>query len=67
MATKAVDTEAACQSAVVLMGGSIERWMDSLEVQGNATNSFIKFKKLFINQYTPLDEKNSAWYKLYKL
>ena len=41
--------------------------MDRLEVQGNALNSFPEFEKLFINQYTPLDNKNVAWNELQEL
>ena len=48
-ATKAADTEAACQYAVVLISGNTARWMDRLEVQGHAPNSFPEFEKLFIN------------------
>ena len=36
VATKAANTEAACQYAVVLMGGNNVRWMNRLKVQGNA-------------------------------
>ena len=46
IATKAADTEAACQYAVVLMAGNTARWMDRLEVQGHALNSFLEFEKL---------------------
>ena len=41
--------------------------MDRLEVQVYAPNSFPEFKKLFINQYAPLDNKNVAKDKLRKL
>ena len=48
-ATEVADTLAACQYAVALMAGNGARWMDRLEVQGHAPNSFLEFKKLFIN------------------
>ena len=48
-ATKASGTLAACQYAVALMAGNMARWMDMLEVQGHALNSFSEFEKLFIN------------------
>ena len=38
--------------------------MDRLKAQINALNSFLEFKKLLTNQYTPLDNKNIAWDKL---
>ena len=40
---------AAYQYAVVLMIGNAAKWMDRLEVQGHAPNSFPEFEKLFIN------------------
>ena len=48
-ATEAADMEAACQYTVVLMAGNAARWIDRLEVQGHAPNSFLEFEKLFIN------------------
>ena len=48
------------------MAGNVARWMDTLEVQGHALNSFPKFEKLFINQYAPLDNKNIGRDKLHK-
>ena len=48
-ATKASGTLAACQYAMALMAGNAARWMDRLEVKGHASNSFLEFKKLFIN------------------
>ena len=42
------------------MGGNAERWINRLEVQGNAPKRFLKLEKLFINQYTQLDDKNIA-------
>ena len=48
-ATKAAETLAACQYAVALMAGNAARWMNRLEVQGHAPNSFPEFEKLFIN------------------
>ena len=48
-ATEAADTLAAYQYEVVLMSGNAARWMDRLEVQGHAPNSFPEFEKLFIN------------------
>ena len=47
-ATEAADTQAVYQYTVVLMGGNAARWMDRLEVQGHAPNSFLDFDKLFI-------------------
>ena len=47
--TKASGTLAACQYTVVLMAGNVARWMDRLEVQDHAPNSFPEFKNLFIN------------------
>ena len=44
-ATEASDTLAACQYAVVLMAGNVARWMDRLEVQGHAPNSFPGIQK----------------------
>ena len=41
--------------------------MNRIEVQGSTLGSFLGFKKLFINQYTPLDDKNIAKDKLYQL
>ena len=63
-ATKAAGMEAAYQYAVVLMAGNAARWMDSLEVQGHALNSFMEFEKLFTKYYTPLDDKSIARDKL---
>ena len=48
-ATKAADTLAVGQYAVALMAGNATRWIDRLEVQGHAPNSFPEFEKLFIN------------------
>ena len=48
-ANKAADTEAACQYVVVLMEVNAARWMDRLEVQGHAQNSFPELEKLFIS------------------
>ena len=67
VATEAADIEAVYQYAVALMGGNVARLMDKLEVQGNVPKSFPVFKKLFINQYTPLGDKNIAKDKLHKL
>ena len=67
IATKSANTESACQYTVKKMECNAERWMDTLEVQGNALNSFLQLKKLYINQYTPLDNKNIAQDKLCKL
>ena len=47
-ATEAADTLAACQDTVALMTGNAARWMDRLEVQGYAPNSFLEFEKLFL-------------------
>ena len=60
IATKAADTDIVHQYTVETMGGNAARWMDSLEVQGNDPNSFPTFKKLFIDQYAPLDNKKIA-------
>ena len=49
------------------MGGNTIRLIDGLEVQGNNLNSFPEFKKLFINQYALLDNKNIARDKFHKL
>ena len=67
IATKAADTEIACQYFVVLMAGNIARWMDRWEVQRNAPNSFLEYDKLFIYQYTLLHDKNIARDSLHKL
>ena len=67
IATKSSETEAACQYAVVLMGGNAVRWMDRLEVQVKALNSFPEFEKLFIDQYPLLDDKTIAQEKLGEL
>ena len=60
IATKAADTEVACQYIVILIEGYTTRWIDRLEVQSNPPNSFLEFEKLFINCYAPLDNKNIA-------
>ena len=49
------------------MGCNTERYMDRLEVQGNAPNSFSEFKKLLLNQYAPLDNKDVVQDKLHAL
>ena len=49
------------------MAGNVARWMGRLEVQGHTPNNFPEFKKLFINYYTPLDDKNVARDKLREL
>ena len=67
IATETADTEATYQYAVALMGGNAARWMDRLEAQGNAPNSFLEFKKLSFNQYTPLDDKKNGRDKLQEL
>ena len=38
-----------CQYTVVLMEGNVERWMNRLEVQESAPNTFLGFEKLFFN------------------
>ena len=48
-ATKAADTEAACQYAVVLMASNAVRYMNRLEVQSHALDSFPEFQKFFLN------------------
>ena len=46
------------------MGNNVVRWMDRLEAKESTPNSFLEFKKLFISQYTPLDNKNIVRDKL---
>ena len=67
IATKTANTQLVCKYTVVLMGGNTEKWMNRLEVHGNAPNSFLEIEKLFINQYSPLDDENIAHDKLYEL
>ena len=54
------DTAQACQYSVALMGGNAARWMDRLEVRGEAPATFPDFEHMFIDQYAPLDKKNVA-------
>ena len=49
------------------MGGNAARWIDHLEVWGEAPAMFPDFKPMFIDQYTPLDDKNIARDKLQEL
>ena len=42
---KAADPDEVCQYAVVLMGGNAARWMDRLEVQGNALKQLRRIQK----------------------
>ena len=42
------------------MGSNTARWMDYLEVQGQVPTMFPDFERMFIDQYAPLDEKNTA-------
>ena len=49
------------------MGGNAARWMDRLEVQGEAPTMFPDFECMFIDQYAPLDDKNVARDKLQEL
>ena len=49
------------------MGGNATRWIDRLEVWGEAPKMFPDFKRMFIDQYTPLDDKNIAQDKLQEL
>ena len=51
IATKLANTEAVYQYIMALMGVNALIWMDRLEAQGNAPNSFLEFEKLSINQY----------------
>ena len=44
IAIETADRVAACQNAVVLMGRNAERWMERLDIQGNALNSFMEFE-----------------------
>ena len=67
MATKAAETEAACQYTVVLMIGNAARQMDKLEVQSHTPNSSPEFEKLSINRHAQLDDKNTARDELHKL
>ena len=52
------DTAQACQYSVALMGGNAPCWMDCLAVQGEAPAMFPDFERMFIDHYTPLDDKN---------
>ena len=61
------DTTQVCQYSVALMGGNASCWMDHLEVRGEAPTMFPDFKRMFIDQYTPLDNKNIARDKLQEL
>ena len=67
IATNAANTEAVCYYTKFLMAGNAVRWMDKLEVQGHALNSFLEFDKLFIDLYTPPDGKNITRDKSCKL
>ena len=49
------------------MGGNAACWMDHLRVQGEVSTMFTDFKHMFIDQYAPLDNKNSAWDKSQEL
>ena len=49
------------------MGGNAARWIDRLDIQGNALNNFLEFEKLFINQYAPLNDKKFTRDKLCEL
>ena len=49
------------------MGGNPACWMDRLEVQGEAPATFPDFERMFIDQYTPLDDKNIAQDNLQEL
>ena len=42
------------------MGRNALRWMDHLEVGGEAPAMFPGFERIFIDQYVPLDNKNIA-------
>ena len=57
----------ACQYSFALMGSNAALWMDCLEVQGEAPTTFSDFKRMFIDQYMPLDDKNVARDKLQEL
>ena len=57
----------ACQYSVALMGGNTARWIDCLEVQGEVPTTYPYFERMFIDQYTPLDDKNIAQEKLQEL
>ena len=48
----------AYQYSVALMGGNAPCWMDCLEVQREAPAMFPDFERMFIDHYTPLDDKN---------
>ena len=49
------------------MAGNAAHWMDHLEVQREAPATFPDFKRIFIDQYVPLDNKNIAQDKLQEL
>ena len=49
------------------MGSKAACWMDQLEVWGEVPAMFPNFELMFIDQYTPLDNKNVAWDKLWEL
>ena len=61
------DTTQACQYSIALMGGNAAHWMDRLEIWGEAPAMLLDFEHMFIDQYTPLDDKNVAWDKLQEL
>ena len=57
----------AYQYSIALMGGNAARWMDCLEVRGEAPATFPNFDHMFIDQYAPLDNKKVARDKLQEL
>ena len=40
------------------MGGNPAQWMDHLVVRGEVPATLPSFEHMFIDQYTPLDDKN---------
>ena len=42
------------------MGGNTACWMDQLEVWGEVPTMLPDFEHIFIDQYIPLDDKNTA-------
>ena len=43
------DTTQACQYSIALMGGNAARWMDCLEVRGEAPTMLPNFEHMFID------------------
>ena len=49
------------------MGGNVAHCMDKPEVRGEVPTMLPDFKRMFIDQYAPLDDKNVAQDKLQEL